>query len=255
MKKHNRPTMITKVVRNPVGTFMIRTFQGISKKSMASHIERGKFWDACLKSSFDKYVRPGTVCIDAGANIGFYTVYMSTLVGEAGKVFAFEPIRYTYRQLCGNLFLNDCKNVEVHNLALNEFAVNMNIASRKNQVVPIDGGSTLLSNCCHTAGVALENSEDGSIQAVRLDDVMPIDADVSFVKVDVQGCDLLVMRGMMGLIARCRMPILFEYEPELSSNQNCEWSDYLAFFKEIGYSLTVVRERSEVDYLALPGEK
>jgi len=49
------------------------------------------------------YLRPGEWAIDVGANVGHYTLRMSDIVGETGRVVAFEPIPETFKLLCANV--------------------------------------------------------------------------------------------------------------------------------------------------------
>ena len=56
--------------------------------------------------------------IDVGANVGFFTLLFSILVGQHGKVYAFEPHPRIYKYLRGNLALNTVKNVHTYNIAL-----------------------------------------------------------------------------------------------------------------------------------------
>jgi FkbM family methyltransferase len=65
-----------------------------------------------------RVVRPGDFCIDGGANIGFFTLFMSRLVGEQGHVEAFEPAVVNFKKLRKNLELNKVENVTAINRAL-----------------------------------------------------------------------------------------------------------------------------------------
>ena len=58
-------------------------------------------------------LRPGDLAVDAGANIGFFTILMSKLVGAAGSVIAIEPDTRNIAMLRKNLDINECRNVEV----------------------------------------------------------------------------------------------------------------------------------------------
>ena len=65
-----------------------------------------------------KVVRAGDVVIDGGANVGFFTVLLSRLVGSDGLVIAVEPSERNFNKLKDNLALNGCENVVLHKKAL-----------------------------------------------------------------------------------------------------------------------------------------
>lgn len=65
-----------------------------------------------------RVIRPGDFVIDGGANIGFFTLVASRLVGEEGHVEAFEPATVNFKKLRKNLDLNRVENVTAVNRAL-----------------------------------------------------------------------------------------------------------------------------------------
>jgi FkbM family methyltransferase len=67
-----------------------------------------------------KHLKPGDVFLDAGANIGFYSLIASQLVGNNGIVLAVEADPYNCRKLSSNLKFNDIKNVRVLNIGISD---------------------------------------------------------------------------------------------------------------------------------------
>lgn len=65
-------------------------------------------------------LRPGDVFVDVGANIGYFSLLASRLVGAAGAVLAFEPERENFRLLQANCRLNECGNIRCFEAALGE---------------------------------------------------------------------------------------------------------------------------------------
>ena len=63
------------------------------------------------------YLRNGSVFVDVGANIGYYTLIASKLVGSQGRVYSVEPIPSTAMILRANVRLNDCSNVAIYEAA------------------------------------------------------------------------------------------------------------------------------------------
>ena len=67
---------------------------------------------------FEQLCRPGHIVLDVGANIGAHTMKLAKIVGPTGAVFAFEPQRLVFQNLCANVALNSLVNVECHWAAL-----------------------------------------------------------------------------------------------------------------------------------------
>src|SRR4029077_1744713 len=65
-----------------------------------------------------KVVKAGWVCADVGANVGYFTLLLSSLTGDSGQVHAFEPSEATFAKLQRNVQLNSVNNVHLHKLAL-----------------------------------------------------------------------------------------------------------------------------------------
>ena len=59
----------------------------------------------------EQLIGPGSVVVEAGANIGSHTVPLAQRLGETGRLYAFEPQRLVYQTLCANLALNNLSNV------------------------------------------------------------------------------------------------------------------------------------------------
>ena len=157
---------------------------------------------------------PNAIVVDAGANIGAHTVALSRMVPK-GAVFAFEPLRYTYYVLCGNLALNGCANVFPHLSALG--------AERGEITVPgIDytqGGNY--------GGIALGTIERGNpVPVVALDDILPA---LHFLKADVEGMELDVLKGAARLIRECQ-PVLY-----LENNPGDQRQPLIDYVHSIGY--------------------
>ena len=63
-------------------------------------------------------IKEGNVVVDIGANIGYFTLIFSRLVGRKGEVFAFEPEPNNFNLLKKNIEINDYKNVNLINKAV-----------------------------------------------------------------------------------------------------------------------------------------
>jgi len=144
-------------------------------------------------------LRPGDVVVDVGAHIGAMTVPFAKAVGSSGKVYAFEPQERFFRQLEGNLALNDLPQVVCE------------------QALVGDGGPWLQGPSLaqipgeDPAWCRFLPSDDGSGQAaLRLDDRLSGLEKCRLVKISAPGMAVQVMEGMTELLTRTRPLVLCE---------------------------------------------
>lgn len=144
----------------------------------------------------------GAVAIDGGANIGAYTLIMGRHLYNRGFVYAFEPQRFLYYALCGNIAVNNLFNVDAQPWALGG-------AEGIAQVPMIDylkpsnyGGVSLIKD----ANVG-QNPENGYPVKVRTLDSFNFPR-VDFIKLDIEGMEPKALIGALGIIKQFR-PILY----------------------------------------------
>ena len=156
---------------------------------------------------FRSLVRPGDTVFDLGANTGQYTCLFCRLAGPSGAVHAFEPIPTTFATLKWNATRHSKKCP----LALNNFAVGETEGTIKMFVA--DGRFTEASMVQHTAG-----SVDGQHSVANYDcPVITVDSymkknnigKVDLIKCDVEGAELLAMKGAEGSLSGKNPPVLF----------------------------------------------
>ena len=163
-----------------------------------------------------------SVVIDAGANIGGFTVPTAKeLMKQGGILFGFEPQRVVFQQLCANVFVNQLDNVYLHNVALGEQSSVIEIPelnfmlSRNVGGFSIDKGIRMEVDKMALQGKTFVNtySESGltfSVPQLPLD-AFGIFSDVAFIKVDVEGYELEVFRGSVSTLKYNRYPpVMFE---------------------------------------------
>lgn len=142
----------------------------------------------------------GDVCIDAGANFGWYTTLMADLAGPSGSVHAFEPVPASFRELQWNTQLLDSRlAVEVNRLALSD-------TESETVVMVFDGQpsghASLVSN--GVSGTPVQ------CWTIRLDlylEQRSIES-VNFLKVDVEGAELSVLKGATKLFEQAIPPVI-----------------------------------------------
>lgn len=160
--------------------------------------------DAAEFKAIPRLVHSGAVAFDIGANVGVYTVLLSRLCGESGRVWAFEPVPETYWRLRETLALNRCENVIPVRAAVCEK----------------DGAATInLFDEAHSEWNSLGVSEMGAPGATMLPtssvEVLSASLDsfceregirhIDFLKVDVEGFELSVFKGAKRLLGERRI--------------------------------------------------
>jgi FkbM family methyltransferase len=159
-------------------------------------------------------VRPGDVVVDVGANIGLFTYFLSRLVSDGGVVHGIEPVPVTYDILVSNVRGIGLRNVHLWNVAASDHEGPgwMEVPtypgrSRRNfyraAVVP-DGRPT--------------QSLAYRVRLTCLDTLSGVgDRPASFVKIDVEGHELAVIAGAMGLITASRPALLIEVTGDMDN--------------------------------------
>lgn len=146
---------------------------------------------------FRQLIKPGDTVVDAGANIGAFTLVFSRLVGDAGLVFAVEPQRQLYLQLCGTMALNMISNVLPSCMALG--------VRQAQVVVPWFD----LREAGNVSGLELGRHKEGElVPIVPLDALQVGERGVQFIKADVEGMERQLLEGGEALISKCK-PILY----------------------------------------------
>lgn len=148
-------------------------------------------------------LREGDVFVDAGANMGLYTLHASRWVGSGGRVISFEPLSANFASLTDHISTNKLNNVRPEQLAL----------GNKNDLVTIayDPEEKNL-------GMASTNHSDQGvieeIQMVTLDSYLQDHAAdlnrVDFIKIDIEGHEYAALTGMHDTLTKHRPALLIE---------------------------------------------
>ena len=215
-----------------------------------------------------RLLSPGSIVLDIGANIGAHTLPMARSVGSNGKVYAFEPTRFAFHKLQGNIALNaDLKN----RIALEQMMLGDSSTSLPDRIYsswPLTHDSSLHERhggrlMC-TAGAKQSSVDEYVRQAgIRRLDLM---------KIDVDGYEGAVLRGAHTTLMNMRPSIIMEFAPYVlaesgaSVEELCEilrQHRYHMYAASAGQLLPVAVERlkkslpdgSGINVLCVPSEK
>jgi FkbM family methyltransferase len=195
---------------------------------------------ACLNDLYEptetrfirEVLRPDDVFVDAGANVGWYTMLASTIIGEGGHIHAFEPRHPVVDYLQRTVALNSLENlITVHSIGLSN--------EKKSEILMWDpisgnGGNAWLAR----DGVA----PDRESQKIE---VQPFDSlnlgRIDIIKMDVEGAEPFLLEGAKGTIDRDRPIIVTEIFPfQLELVAKCSSEYYFDFFGSRHYRGLIV---------------
>ena len=175
-------------------------------------------------------IRPGDICLDVGANIGFYACKLSQLVGDKGHVFAFEPVEYNAKLLRLNALKNGARNVTLCNHALGskEEQLEMNIYPEDDFLI---GHNSFVENETIQAN---KNHTKTMIDVLPIDDVLTKQEikRVDFVKIDIEGFEHQFFSGATRLLNEFKPVFIFEHSPQRLIDLNIDEADFKSFFKD-----------------------
>ena len=147
------------------------------------------FWGRFEPKETDWFVRliePGDTIVDVGANVGYYTLIGAKLVGEKGRVFAFEPDPESFALLERNVRMNGLTNV-----VLERKAVSSEAGSIRLYLAAANKGDHRIYQPTDEERAYVE------VEAVTLDDYFADDSGrIDFTKIDTQGAEVVILRGM-----------------------------------------------------------
>jgi FkbM family methyltransferase len=164
--------------------------------------------------------------IDAGANLGYHTIFLSKLVGNNGAVLAFEPDPVHYEKLKSNLALNNVKNVAAYPHALLNGYGNLDFFS-------YPGGG-------YSSFAPFKGSTKVKVPTFALDDILIPDAHIRMMKIDCEGAEELILKGARKSLLRTDAVVLeFNYSimPIFGSTDRA----IRDFMDELGFDLFVLR--------------
>jgi FkbM family methyltransferase len=181
-----------------------------------------------------RILKPGDVFLDIGANVGWYTLLAAGLVGETGRVIAFEPEPANFALLQQNIALNGYHNV---------VPVQKAVSDR-------DGAVTLYLSETNKGNHSLHDSGAGRapivIDAVRLDEYFGATAGkIDLIKMDIEGAEGRALNGMLALLAtNPDVKIIAEFSPQALEQCGTPPADVLALLGGRAFSFYTIGEHS-----------
>jgi len=194
-------------------------------------------------------LRPGMRVVDVGANAGLYSILAGRLVGDEGQVWALEPSSDTFSLLLENLELNAPLPVTPLRVALGDAPKTMRLVSESGfgdayRYVVDDSASSVQGESVWVATLDTLDAEHS---------LAPVD----FIKLDIEGGELLALRGARRVLESSeRVVIMFESDPEWCKRSGYRREEVVELLRSLGFGIYSwsARLRRWQATAGLPGE-
>lgn len=206
------------------------------------------YFQAHVVRAMQKLVKPGDTTLDIGANMGAITLHIARAVGPTGRVIAVEPTARPYSRLARNVALNP--DLAARTKTMRAYLVSApaeevpailhsswSVGPRTGQAHPIHGG--------------FEETTTGAA-AITLDALLDAEGvqNLSFIKLDVDGAEVAVLKGGLKSIARHRPNILIEIAPFALNEAGEAGHVPLEMLEKLGYTFELLSGRPIQDVKA-----
>jgi FkbM family methyltransferase len=189
-------------------------------------------WEPCVTRLISESLRPGEIFVDVGANVGYYSLLAARRVGPMGHVYAFEASPTVFSALQRNIRRNRLENVTILNVAVSDGPGTCSIWAAPDSNL---GHSTIMPNVAQADG----HRHEATVRCDALPALLPLDhlLRARFIKIDVEGAEQLVVRGIAHLLKQfsCRTEWLLELSPCFSPGGHADVEWIFSCFVNAGY--------------------
>ena len=231
-------------------------------KTINRNVKRIKLEPEC--ALLNRFVKQGDVCFDVGAGYGRIAYVLSKLIGPSGRVYCFEPGRFSFRVLSIVKGVQRLRNLIMMKLALSdkEFVSQM--------IIPVKDGNKKPGPSLAYLNLVVRMPEAYIIQdnvaCLSLDEFVTRKgiSRLDFLKCDVEGAELLFLKGARSTLRVLKPVLLMEVDPKLLARFGVGGGDVFQFLKETGYSAFLADGQSlrrvdscrenEVNYFFFPAD-
>lgn len=192
-----------------------------------AHYFKGIYYDRTVPLLIDRLLTDGGTFIDVGANRGIHTLYASKILGDKGRVYAFEPHPVTFEVLKAHLIINGIKNCTPFNIGVSkeEGTLNLNMFADE-----------------HSGTCSFVNSgevfESVSVPIQNLDRMLEVKSlrGPLLIKIDVEGYEHHVLEGMESLLERSDINIVCEITDQWLRQAGASAASLFEFLMSRGFS-------------------
>ncbi len=223
-------------LRNKIALFKIKEFEifldlvtpGISK-TLAIYGSR----EDDMKFLISKYLKKDMNVLDCGSNIGFYPIFQRKIIGNNSKIFCFEPDDRNYELLKQNIkYFDKSNNTYIYKkgLAENNDLKNIIITDESNL-------NTISTGNDEKFFAKYKVNELKKITCISIDSfIQEVETSIDFIRMDIEGYEVEVLRGMKATLSKMKPRILIEIHPHFYDDDR-NFSNELSYLFKLGYSV------------------
>jgi FkbM family methyltransferase len=226
------------------------TFNGIVfNVDTNTYLGRLLFWRGAHEwgpiMAIKKVIKINYTCIDVGANQGEYTLWMAKLSGNKGKVISFEPLSKMFLQLNNNIQLNNelSKRISTVKAGLSDtvsqipiYSVNPDGKFADNEGMPSIFPTESKNTFIEIISLSTLDIELGKLNIQQVD----------FIKIDVEGAELFVLKGAINTLEKDKPDLLIEFNEATFNAAGYSSSDIFNLLEPIGYNFYLVGKRGSI---------
>ena len=192
-----------------------------TEQSVGQWLSSHGYWESWITSWMTHNINPGDVCIDVGANYGYYTRIMEYLSGNTGTVYSIEA----NKDLC-NLIDKSIKDYPIENAAKVNI-LNTAVSDKEEEVtlhIPpkfLGGSSIVFKSEKLPSNIPTEEwYVEKTVMSNKLDNLI-FEPHINLIKMDIEGAEYLAWNGMKNILDKTDLLIveLGSYSPVLFIDQ------------------------------------
>ncbi len=184
-----------------------------------------------IEWAISRLLQPGDIFVDAGCNVGYFTLLGAKLVGRTGKVFSFEPSPSTSERCRKNIEINGYPQVSLFQKAVSNVTgiatlyqpeTGCDLATLRGEVDKKNPASTM----------------QFTVDTICLDTFLPRETagKIKLVKIDVEGAEFKVLEGMRNILSSPSGPdIICEVNNKFLQEMGTSAIEVIEFLRQLGY--------------------
>ena len=206
---------------------------------IAPHLIVKGRWETWIENCLRRLLRPGDVCVEVGANLGYYTLIMAAITGPNGRVFSFEANPRIFELLTDSISVNGYTD---------RVALYQKAALDRNGVVEFVFSDTY-SGSGHVTNEANGTSQGGtvttSVEAITLDEALKdFEGHLDCIRLDAEGSEPLILDGGRELMMRSpEVIIVMEWHTAMLCTL-CDLPDFIGKLIGAGYEIWEITSES-----------